>query len=233
MGKTRIKVCGITRLEDAEAAVAAGADALGFVFYAGSSRHVTPPLAAAMAVALPPFVTRVGLFVNAPAADIMQIWAMGFLHAIQLHGDESPHFCQQLRAAIGGVPLIKAIRVAVAEDLRGLSQWPVQAILLDAKVGNQYGGTGHAFDWSLLHRWPHLFAEHATPLPLILAGGLTPERVASAVQQVRPYAVDVSSGVEKGPGIKCPQKIKQFIQQVQQADPQYPETAPCSERPER
>ena len=218
MGGTRIKVCGITRRADAEAAVAAGADALGFVFYSGSSRYVTPPVAATIAAELPPFLTRVGLFVNASCGDIVQILALGFLNAIQLHGDESLLFCQQLRAAVGRTPLIKAIRVAVGEDLHGLSQWPVQAILLDAKVDNHYGGTGQSFDWSLLSDWPLRFADRAVPLPLILAGGLTPERVAGAVQQVRPYAVDVSSGVERAPGIKCAHKIDHFIQQVRQAD---------------
>lgn len=219
--RTRIKVCGITRRADAEAAVAAGADALGFLFYPGSPRYVTPATAAAMASDLPPFLTLIGLFVNPSLEEVVQTLAMGFLNGVQLHGDESPAFCQQLRNQTGGThspSIIKAIRVATARDLHDLCQWPVQAILLDAKVGSQYGGTGQSFDWSLLQPWPHLFPTRAAPLPLILAGGLTPDSVATAVQQVQPDAVDVSSGVETAPGIKSADKIRQFIQQVRQAD---------------
>lgn len=220
--QTRIKICGITRREDAEAAWTAGADALGFLFYPGSPRYITPAAAAAMAMDLPPFLTLVGLFVNASHADILQTVALGFLNSIQLHGDESPAYCQHLRDQTGGgvrtPSIIKAIRVATAQDLHALSQWPVQAILLDAKVGSQYGGTGKSFDWSLLHPWPSLFPTKAAPLPMVLAGGLTPDTVGRAVRQVRPYAVDVSSGVEQSPGIKCADKINSFIQQVRQAD---------------
>ena len=230
MGKTRIKVCGITRWEDAEVAAAAGADALGFVFYPGSSRYVTPERAAEMAERLPPFLIRVGLFVNASCAEIVQTVAMGFLNCVQLHGDETPAFCRQLRADMGAssrLPtLIKAVRVATQADLQAVAQWPVQAILLDAKVDNRYGGTGHSFDWSLLEGWPRLFPGEQTPLPLILAGGLTPETVAMAVRRVRPYAVDVSSGVESAPGIKSADKVRRFIQQVRQADLDRPDAMP-------
>lgn len=225
-GQTRIKVCGITRRQDAEAALVAGADALGFLFYPGSPRYITPAAAAAIATDLPPFLTLVGLFVNASHADIMQTLALGFLNSVQLHGDESPAYCQHLRDQTGGgvrnPAILKAIRVATAQDLHGLDHWPVQAILLDAKVESQYGGTGQSFDWSLLHSWPHLFPTKTTPLPMILAGGLTPDTVGTAVRQVRPYAVDVSSGVEISPGIKCADKINKFIQQVRQADQNQP-----------
>ncbi|MEO5340376.1 MAG: phosphoribosylanthranilate isomerase [Magnetococcus sp. MYC-9] len=218
MGATRIKVCGITRTRDAEAAAEAGVDALGFVFYPGSPRYVSPAGAAAISGRLPPFLTRVGLFVNASLDEIRRTVELGFLHALQLHGDESTGFCRQLRSAVGGLPIIKALRVGVCEDLHAVAQWPVQAVLLDAKVSNQYGGTGHSFDWSLLDAWPQRFVEGEAVLPMVLAGGLTPESVALAVAQVQPYAVDVSSGVESAPGIKCIHKIRAFVQQVRQTD---------------
>ncbi|MEO5363510.1 MAG: phosphoribosylanthranilate isomerase [Magnetococcus sp. DMHC-8] len=222
MGRTRVKVCGITRREDAEAAEAAGADALGFVFYAGSSRYVAPEVAAAIAATIPPFLTRVGLFVNASCAEIVQTVALGFLHTIQLHGNETPAFCQQLCAELGTTgplpTLIKAVRVATRTDLHALSCWPVQAILLDAKVDNRYGGTGRSFDWSLLADWPRLLPGEGAAMPWILAGGLTPDNVAAAIRQVRPYAVDVSSGVEQAPGRKSAEQMMRFIQQVRVAD---------------
>ncbi|MBF0462494.1 MAG: phosphoribosylanthranilate isomerase [Magnetococcales bacterium] len=228
MGKTQVKVCGLTRRVDVEAAVAAGADALGLVFYPKSPRFVTPAEAAALVADLPPFVVRVGLFVNASCAEIVQTVGLGWLDCVQLHGDETPAFCRQLRLEMERVALfprlIKAVRVATREDVQTVAQWPVQAILLDAKVESRYGGTGRSFDWSLLEGWPRLFAASGAALPLILAGGLTPDNVALAVRQVRPYAVDVSSGVETAPGIKCANKIIHFIRQVQQADLDQPNT---------
>ncbi|MEO5354826.1 MAG: phosphoribosylanthranilate isomerase [Magnetococcus sp. XQGC-1] len=213
MERTRVKVCGITRREDAEAVLSAGADALGFVFYAGSSRYMEAAAAREIAWGLPPFLTVVGLFVNASLAEIKQVVDMGFLQSVQLHGDETPEFCRQLRAELGGVSLIKAVRVARREDLHSLDRWPVQAILLDAKVDNRYGGTGERFDWSLLEG-----SSRMGGVPIILAGGLTGENVRQAVRQVNPYAVDLSSGVEQSPGIKSRSKIIQFMQQLRVAD---------------
>lgn len=218
MARTRIKMCGITRREDAEKAIEAGADALGFVFYPHSPRHITAEKAASIAAYLPPFISLVGLFVNASFADIIQTAERGFLHILQLHGHESPEFCQQLTQETGGAwPLIKAIQVATQEDLNAVKPYTTQdkpavhGILLDTKVKNQYGGTGQTFDWTLINAWPY-------PVPLILAGGLQPDNVATAIQQVRPYAVDVSSGIEQRPGEKSTEKIHSFVQQVWQAD---------------
>lgn len=234
MGRTRVKMCGITRREDAIAAVAAGADALGFVFYPGSSRYVTPEVAAMIVAGLPPFLTRVGLFVNASHAEILQTVALNFLDAIQLHGDETPAFCQQLSLEMGkGIQVIKALRIATQQDLHEVRPYcgtqqdknnsyhptatqeamrPVQALLLDAKVGTRYGGTGQSFDWSLLGKW------HSSTVPLILAGGLHADNVATAIHQTQPYAVDVSSGLETTPGQKSVEKMTRFMREVQQAD---------------
>ncbi|MEO5345537.1 MAG: phosphoribosylanthranilate isomerase [Magnetococcus sp. YQC-9] len=198
----RVKICGITRIEDALAACDAGADALGFVFFARSKRFVTPKQAAMIVARLPPFVTVTGLFVNASREEILSTAAVCRLDLIQLHGDEPPKACRDLPGRV-----IKGVRVATAGDLVGLERYPVHGLLLDAKVANQFGGTGHAFDWSILQGY-------RLSLPLILAGGLHPDNVAEAVWRVRPYAVDVSSGVESAPGIKDTEKMVRFIRQV-------------------
>ena len=219
MARTRIKMCGITRREDAEKAVEAGADALGFVFYPHSPRYITADKAASIAAHLPPFVSMVGLFVNASVAEIIQVAEQGFLNILQLHGHESPGFCQQLTRKTAGVwPLIKAIPIATQEDLNAIKPYvttqdkpSVHGVLLDTKVKNQYGGTGQTFDWTFIQAWTY-------PVPLILAGGLQPDNVATAIQQIRPYAVDVSSGIEQRPGEKSAEKIHSFVQQVWQAD---------------
>lgn len=196
---TRVKICGITNLEDARQAVAAGADALGFVFYPKSPRYLSPMEAAAIIGGLPPFVTSVGLFVNETPAEINRTVAAVGLDVVQLHGDEQPKDCN-----IEGVRVVKALRVRDAQSLTGAEEFPVAALLLDAWCDQTYGGTGTCFDWALARR---LTARH----PLILAGGLTPENVIDAVRQVRPYAVDVSSGVESSPGKKDHQKVAEFI----------------------
>ncbi|MBF0178965.1 MAG: phosphoribosylanthranilate isomerase [Magnetococcales bacterium] len=201
----RVKICGITSVEDALAAVAAGADALGFVFYARSKRYIPPRRAMRILGRLPPFVTSIGLFVNASREEIGKVVAECRLDAIQLHGDEAPGECRGLPGRV-----IKAIRVAGAEDLHGMERYPVSAILLDAKSETHYGGTGRAFDWNLLEGFQ-------SPLPLILAGGLDPDNVAMAVRQVRPYAVDVSSGVESAPGVKDHERMHLFVRRVRQA----------------
>ncbi|MDH4558517.1 phosphoribosylanthranilate isomerase [Pseudomonas sp. BN417] len=203
MSAVRIKICGITRIEDALAAVAAGADAIGLVFYAKSPRAVTPAQAKAIVAALPPFVTSVGLFVDMPRAELKQLLAEVPLDLLQFHGDESPEDC-----AGHGRPFIKALRVKPGDDVAAaIARYPDAAgILLDTYVPGTPGGTGEAFDWSLVPR--------DAAKPVVLAGGLTPENVGDAVRQVRPYAVDVSGGVEASKGIKDAAKIKAFIQRA-------------------
>jgi phosphoribosylanthranilate isomerase len=197
----RVKICGVTRLEDAEAAVAAGADALGFMFYERSTRRVTLAEAAAICRQLPPLVSKVGVFVDAAIEVIEDAVARCGLDAVQLHGAESPAFCGRLAR-----PVIKAVRVRGPETLAELEAYATAAWLLDAYVPGQPGGTGATFDWGL--------ATQAVALgrPVILAGGLTATNVAAAVRQVRPYAVDVSSGVEREPGRKEAAAMRAFVQ---------------------
>lgn len=204
MATIRVKICGITNLEDAQCAVAAGADALGFVFYEKSPRYVRPKNVRPIVSALPPFVTTVGLFVNAADDTIRQTMQVAGLGVVQLHGDESPEDCY-----LNPYPVIKAVRVKDADSLAGIGNYHVSALLLDAWNDQQYGGTGESFDWQLAKKLTDRF-------PLILAGGLTPDNVAQAIRVVNPYAVDVSSGVEESPGRKDHNKIREFIQQVRQ-----------------
>ncbi len=205
MTLTRIKICGITNREDALCAVDAGADALGFVFYEKSPRHVSPEQVKQIVAALPPFVTTVGLFVNAAHEVIQQTMQTAGLNVVQLHGDESAEDC-----CLHSYPVIKAVRIKDADSLTGIDRYNVSALLLDAWDDQQYGGTGESFDWQLAKKL-------TGRLPLILAGGLTPNNVTQALQVVNPYAVDVSSGVEESPGRKDHNKIREFIQQVKQA----------------
>ncbi|MBF0165950.1 MAG: phosphoribosylanthranilate isomerase [Magnetococcales bacterium] len=205
----RVKICGITRIEDALAACAAGADALGFVFFEGSKRFVTIETASAIIRRLPPFVTVTGLFVNAARERILDTVARCRLDAIQLHGDEPPGACRDLPGRV-----IKALRVASSEDLVGVERYPVQGLLLDAKVAGHYGGSGQPFDWSIL-------VGFQPPVPWILAGGLSQENVTDALRRVTPYAVDVSSGVEATPGIKDPDKMVEFVRRVRAAGKPY------------
>ncbi|HEU0290740.1 MAG TPA: phosphoribosylanthranilate isomerase [Burkholderiales bacterium] len=204
---TAVKICGITRPEDALAAARAGAHAIGLVFYAKSPRHVTPARAAEIIRVLPPFVTTVGLFVDATAEGVRAALAEAPVGLLQFHGDETPEFCRQFRR-----PYVKAVRVKAGVDLLQYAQdyHDAKALLLDAYVEGLHGGSGAAFDWSLIPR--------GLPLPVILSGGLTPENVADAVRRVRPSAVDVSSGVESAKGIKDAQKIAAFIKGVRNAD---------------
>lgn len=196
----RVKICGITRLDDALAAIAAGADALGFVFYGPSPRHVSAATAADIIRQLPPFVTTVGLFVDAPADEIDAVLAQVPLDLLQFHGDESEADCVR-----HGRPWIKALRVQPGQDLAAvMAAWPnARGILLDAWHPEQPGGTGLQFDWALVP------AERRQAI--ILAGGLTPENVAGAIRQTRPYAVDVSGGVEQAKGLKDAGKIQAFM----------------------
>jgi len=205
MTLTRIKICGITNREDALCAVDAGADALGFVFYEQSPRYVLPARVREIISLLPPFVTTVGLFVNADSDTIRQTMQTAGLNVVQLHGDESPEDC-----SLHPYPVIKAMRVKDADSLVEVDRFRVSALLLDAWNDQQYGGTGESFDWQLAKS---LTARQ----PLILAGGLNPDNVVRAIQTVNPYAVDVSSGVEERPGHKNHNKVRKFIQQVRQA----------------
>ncbi|MFH2133554.1 MAG: phosphoribosylanthranilate isomerase [Pseudomonadota bacterium] len=204
---TRIKICGITREQDLQAAVVAGADALGFVFYAKSPRNIDLPQAVQLLAALPPFVTSVGLFVDPAAETVREVLAQVPLDVLQFHGDETPEFCRQF-----GRPYLKAIRVKPGVDLVECAARyaDAQALLLDAYVEGVQGGTGESFDWALIPQ--------DLSLPVILSGGLHPGNVAGAVRAVRPYAVDVSSGVEASKGIKDAAKIAAFIKEVKNVD---------------
>lgn len=198
----KVKICGITHIEDALHAADCGADALGFVFYGKSPRCISPELGREIVAALPPFITAVGLFVNEELEKVRAIAHFCGLGSVQLHGDEPPEGC-----SLPPYRTIKALRVKGEETLENLSSWPVSALLLDAWVPDTYGGTGHRFDWQLAARAAR---EHR----IILAGGLTPENVREAVRTVRPYAVDVSSGVETAPGRKDPEKVREFIRRA-------------------
>ena len=208
---TAIKICGITRTEDVLAAARSGANAIGLVFYAKSPRHVTPARAAELMRALPPFVMSVGLFVDAAADEVARTLATARVDLLQFHGDESPQYCRQF-----GVPYLKALRVRPGLDLLqyAYDYHDAKALLLDAYVAGAHGGTGVTFDWALIPK--------KLPLPVVLSGGLTPENVTEAVQAVRPWAVDVSSGVESSgvanKGIKDAAKIAAFVTGVRNAD---------------
>jgi phosphoribosylanthranilate isomerase len=204
--RTRIKICGLTREADVDAAVAAGADALGFVLWPGSARHVTPERAALLAGRLPPFVTPVLLFVNASAGEVRRAVDLAPLALLQFHGDETPAQCAAARR-----PYLRAARMAPDIDLLDFAArfQGAQALLLDAHVAG-YGGAGKVFDWSRIPA--------SVPCPLVLSGGLNPANVTDGVRRVRPWAVDVSSGVEQSPGIKDAGLMRRFCQAVREAD---------------
>lgn len=206
MTKTFVKICGITRLEDAQAAVAAGADALGFVFHPPSPRALGIDRAAAITAALGPFVTTVALFVDAEPDWVAGVLAATGIHLAQFHGQETPEYCAAFRR-----PYIKAIRMAPGLDpVAAAARYAgAAACLFDTWDPDRPGGTGMTFDWARLPR--------ALARPLVLAGGLTPENVATAVRSVRPYAVDVSSGVETGPGCKDERLIRALLAAVRRA----------------
>ena len=206
MSYVRSKICGITRIEDALAAAEAGADAIGFVFYAKSPRAVDVRQARAIIAELPPFVTTVGLFVNASRCELNEILEVVPLDLLQFHGDETPADCEGYHR-----PWIKALRVRPGDDIEAACQRysGARGMLLDTYVAGVPGGTGEAFDWSLV---PARLSK-----PIILAGGLSAANVGQAIAQVRPYAVDVSGGVEQAKGIKDAAKIEAFMRAVKQA----------------
>ena len=208
MNRTRVKICGITLVEDAVSAVNAGADAIGLVFYAPSPRAVTIVQAQQIVAAMPPFVSVVGLFVNAKQTEIESVLSKVRLDILQFHGDESASDCQQIN-----LPYYKAIRVKAESNLLQYEAEfkSAKALLLDTYSDAAVGGTGQVFDWGLI---PKNLSK-----PVILAGGLTAENVASAIRQVRPYAVDVSGGVEQNKGIKDAAKIAAFMRGVSNARP--------------
>jgi phosphoribosylanthranilate isomerase len=200
---TRIKICGITREQDLRAVMDNGADAFGLVFYEKSPRHVGLRQARSILLAAKPFVTAVGLFVNPSVDYVREVLAQVSLDVLQFHGEEPPEFCAQF-----GKPYLKALRVKIGVDLvqYAIRYAGAQGLLLDAYIEGTHGGTGESFDWSLI--------PSDLPLPLILSGGLHAGNVAEAIKQVRPYAVDVSSGVEAAKGIKDAAKVAAFIKAV-------------------
>jgi phosphoribosylanthranilate isomerase len=205
---TWVKICGITNPADAQAAIEARADALGFVFYAKSPRCLTIPAAAEISRQLPGFVMRVGVFVNALKAEVLRAISECGLNLLQFHGDEPPEYCLQF-----GLMCMKAFRMRDAATLRELTQYKTDAWLLDAYSPEAVGGSGEKFNWELA------IAAQRFGKPIFLAGGLTPENVAEAVRKVRPFGVDVSSGVEISPGKKDPAKVRAFVNAAKAATP--------------
>jgi phosphoribosylanthranilate isomerase len=199
----KVKICGITSVEDAEVAVTAGADALGFIMYRKSPRFVEPTTARTIIAGLPPFVLPIGVFVNEEPDRVRALMDECGLALAQLHGDESASYCQNL-----GRPALKALRLKDRGTFLALAEFQgrahVRGFVIDAFSDRAYGGTGQTVDWTLA-------AEAARSSPILLAGGLTPLNVAEAIRQVHPYGVDVSSGVEERPGKKNPAKVKAFI----------------------
>jgi phosphoribosylanthranilate isomerase len=205
--RTRVKICGITRIEDALAAVACGCDAIGLVFYDNSPRNVSPDQAASIVAALPAFVSAVGLFVDASAEAVQATLAKVRLELLQFHGEESAEYCRQFHT-----PYMKAIRVRPGTNLLqcAAEYADAKALLLDTYSEGVAGGTGHVFDWNLIPA--------SLTIPVVLAGGLNAGNVGDAIRRVRPYAVDVSGGVEREKGIKDVDKIAAFMRGVMDAD---------------
>jgi len=204
--QVRIKICGITNLDDALVATELGADAVGFVFYEKSPRYINPKTAALIIRELPPFVATVGVFVNEPPERVVDVAREAGVGCVQLHGDETPEYCASL-----GLRAIKALRVKDASVLNMLRSYSVSGILLDTYRKGVPGGTGETFDWEIA-------AGAAGAGRIILSGGLTPENIREAIRKVGPYAVDVSSGVETSPGKKDHEKLRKFFEQVRTDD---------------
>lgn len=205
MGQVRLKVCGITSLEDALASIECGAEFLGFNFYRKSPRYISPEAARTIIEQLPSGVITVGIFVNeAQAQDVLEILQASGAQLAQLHGDEDAAYCE----AVGAERVIKALRVGEGFDVRQVLAYPAWAILLDAFDKNLYGGTGKTANWEVAR-------EAAKLTRLFLAGGLSPENIAEAIQAVQPFALDVNSGVESTPGIKAADKLKKLKQEME------------------
>ena len=198
----KVKICGITNREDALWAVECGADALGFIFYKKSPRYINPENAKEIISILPPFISTVGVFVNEDYNDVRDVKLLTGLNTVQLHGDESPSYCNLIEGK-----LIKAIRIKNEKSIERLKKYSVDAFLLDSFDTSSFGGSGLTFDWRLAEK----AKQHGR---IILAGGLTPDNVEEAINKVAPFGVDVSSGVESKPGIKNKKKVKDFILKV-------------------
>jgi phosphoribosylanthranilate isomerase len=208
---TLIKICGITNLNDAHAAVAAGADALGFNFYKPSPRYLTPESARAIINTLPASIFTVGVFVNEPSPDAVRAIAdRAGVKAVQLHGDEEPDYCDALNTSI---EVIKTFAISVNFDIRDLDSYQVDAIMLDTKDDRVRGGTGRVFDWSIAQQVRLLVSR------VYLAGGLSPENVSEAIEFVQPYAVDACSSLEDKPGIKNHERMRMFVSAVRSVEP--------------
>lgn len=207
----KVKICGITSIDDAKAAADAGADALGFMFFPPSPRNLSIDTAAKITAHVSPFVLRVGVFVDPEPEFVFAAMSACGLNLLQFHGNESPEFCQQF-----GIMTMKAFRVRDAESIACLSQYRTDAYLLDSYVAGRQGGTGEKFNWDLA------IDAKKYRKPIFLAGGLTPLNVADAVTMVQPYGLDVSSGVESSPGLKDHEKIQVFIREAKKAADQLP-----------
>ena len=200
--RIKVKICGTTSLKDAFLAVESGADAIGFIFYKMSPRNISQKEAKEIILQLPPFIETVGVFVNETSDKINRIAEQCKLNSIQLHGEESPALCRRVKRKV-----IKAFRVKDADSLKSIASYDVSGFLLDSYNDGSKGGTGQVFDWNLALRVKKQG-------PVILAGGLNPYNVFTAIHRVKPYGVDVCSGVEKSPGIKDHEKMREFIKSV-------------------
>ena len=207
MSRVKVKICGVRTSEEAQAAMEAGADALGFNFWPKSARFVEPKAARELIKDLSPMACTVGVFVNEEVNRILDLAGELNLNAVQLHGDETPEFCDQL----GSLKIVKALRVGADFDLSLLQQYRAEMFLLDSSIDGRYGGTGRRFDWRIA-------IEAKRFGPIILAGGLTEENVGEAIVEVRPAAIDVCSGVEAEPGRKDLDKLRRFMQVVATAN---------------
>ena len=207
MSRVRVKICGVRSIEEAEAAIEAGADALGFNFWPRSPRYISQNAARSVIQRIAPLISSVGVFVNEDQRRIAEIVSDVGLSAVQLHGDETPEFC----ASLGSIKIIKAFRVSSDFDYASIASYPVSMALLDAGIKGSYGGTGNVFDWRVA-------IEAKRYARIILAGGLTIENVREAIATVRPMAIDVCSGVEAEPGRKDPDKVRRFMAEVARAN---------------
>ncbi|MDD5495735.1 MAG: phosphoribosylanthranilate isomerase [Candidatus Omnitrophica bacterium] len=204
---TRIKICGITNKIDALAAADLGVDMLGFVFYKGSKRHVEPKMARDIINELPVSVKRVGVFVDEKREKVLEIAQDAYLDMLQFHGDETPEYCGSFYTQEKRYKIIKAFRIKDKESLKHVNDYDVDYYLLDTYNGDSIGGSGEVFDWKVLRDFEFL-------KPVILAGGLTPLNISKAIDEILPYGVDVSTGVERSPGKKDPELMKKFVEKV-------------------